>query len=84
MNLKLESVDAAYSIETDRLHITENYVPTGEPTAVMLITESDINWAKRKVTMSTGEFRRQKALWDIDGIAVRNGAGKVIGRGEVV
>jgi len=87
MNLKLESVDAVYDISTDRLSIIENYVPTEEPTAVVLLQLArgdDVTWAQRKLIMSQGQFKRQKALWDIDGVVVRNGAGKIIAKGEVV
>lgn len=84
MNLKLESVDAVYSIETDRLCVVENYVPTEDPSYVVFITDrDDLTWAKRKLFMRPKMFVLQKALWDIDGIPVRNGAGAIIPKGEV-
>jgi len=83
MNLKLESVDAVYRIDTDDLIVVENYVPTEEDTFVILVTDrDDVTWARRKIRMLQRDFEAQKKIWDGSGIVVRNGAGTVIPRGE--
>ena len=83
---RLESVDAQYVIETDRFNICENYTPTAHPRTYGPVLEvvGNPHWARRRLTISSKAFTRQKALWDIDGVIVRNGEGHVLKPGEML
>ena len=81
---RLESVDILGHDES-RVILCENYTPTVAPSyGPVLEVVGNPHWARRRLTISSKAFTRQKALWDIDGVIVRNGEGHVLKPGEML